>query len=154
MKTTQIYGMINAHNLTGIDHFDYIRVDDYGLFIKVWNDTSQVVSTKVGMPTQRKLKGFLYWYHEQKKSGMIPAKADFNATAMRLTVYEFDTEKVGKELDLMELDPGKIEMDLKWWPFKEELLNMAKFVMGVNNNPIILCNKDGSDGRLGPTECL
>ena len=44
---------------------------------------------------------------------------------------EFDTEKAGKELDLTNLDPGKIEMDLKWWLIKEELLNMAKNVIVV-----------------------
>ena len=59
MKITQRDGMIKAHNLTGMDDFDYIRVDDARSFIKVWNDTSQAVATKVGMPTQRKLQGFL-----------------------------------------------------------------------------------------------
>ena len=49
---------------------------------------------------------------------MIPAAADFNATAMRLATNEFDAEKAGKELDLTDLDQGKIEMDLKWCPFK------------------------------------
>ena len=51
--------MINAHNLTGMDDFDYIRVDDAESFVKVWNDTSQAVATKVGMPTHQKLQGFL-----------------------------------------------------------------------------------------------
>ena len=59
MTNTQYDGMINSHNLTGMDDFDYIRVNDAGLFIKVWNDTSQAVATKVGMPAQRKLQGFL-----------------------------------------------------------------------------------------------
>ena len=34
--------------------------------------------------------------------------ADFNVSAMRLAVNEFDAEKAGKELDLTDLDPGKI----------------------------------------------
>ena len=59
MKITQRDGMINSHNLTGMDDFDYIRVDDAGSFVKVWNDTSRAVATKVGMPTQQKLQGFL-----------------------------------------------------------------------------------------------
>ena len=67
---------------------------------------------------------------------MIPAAANFNATAMRLAVNEFDAEKAGKEMDLMDLDPGKIEMDLKWWPFKEALLNMAKNEVEVDNDPL------------------
>ena len=91
---------------------------------------------KVGMHTQRKLQGFLYWYHAQRKRGMIPAAADFNATTMRLVVNEFEAEISGKELDLMELDPGKIDMDLKLCMFKEALLNMAKNVMGVDNDPL------------------
>ena len=39
-------------------------------------------------------------------------------------------------MDLKDLDPSKIEMDLKWWPFKEALLNMAKNVIGVKNDPL------------------
>ena len=128
--------MINAHNLTGMDYFDYISVDDAGSFIKVWNDTSHAVTTKVGMLTHRKLQGFLYWYHDHKKRGMILAAANFDTIVMRLAVKKFDAEKMGKELDLTELGSGKIDMDLKWWPFKEELLNMANNVMGVNNNPL------------------
>ena len=40
MTITQRDGMINAHNITGIGDFYYIRVDDSGSFIKVRNDTS------------------------------------------------------------------------------------------------------------------
>ena len=88
------------------------------------------------MLTQCKLQGFLYWYHDQKKRGMIPAEADFDSTAMRLAVNEFDAKKSGKDLDITDLDPGKIEMELTCWPFKEAFLNMAKNVMGVDNDPL------------------
>ena len=101
--------MINAHNFTGMDDFDYIRVDDGGSFVKVWNETSQAAAKKVGIPTQRKIQGFLYWYHDQiKGGGVIPVADDFNATTMRLVVKKIDAEKAGKELDLMDLDTGKI----------------------------------------------
>ena len=59
MKITQRDGIINAHNLTSMDDFDYIRVDDVESFVKVWNETSRSLAPKVGMPTQRKLQGFL-----------------------------------------------------------------------------------------------
>ena len=59
MRINQCDDMINAHNLTEMDDFDYIRVDDAGSFIKVWNDTSRAVGTKVGMPTQRNIQVFL-----------------------------------------------------------------------------------------------
>ena len=114
IKTTQRDGMINAENLIGMEEFDYIRIDDAGSFINIWNDTSEAVATKVGIPTQSKLQGFLYWYHDNKKRGMIPVEANFDTTAMRLVVENFDTEKVGKELDLTDLDPGKIYIYLKW----------------------------------------
>ena len=67
---------------------------------------------------------------------MIPVAADFDVTNMELAVKNIDAEKVGKELDLKDLDPGNIEMDLKWWQFKEAFLNMAKNIMGVNNKPL------------------
>ena len=59
--------MINSHNLTVMNDFDYIRVDDFGSFVKVWNETSRAVAMKVGIYTQHKLQGFLYWYHDQRK---------------------------------------------------------------------------------------
>ena len=37
-------------------------------------------------------------------------------------------------MDLTDLDPDKIDMDLKWWLFKETLLNMANNVIKVNND--------------------
>ena len=67
---------------------------------------------------------------------MIPSSAVFDATAMRLAVNKFDAKKGGKELDLTDLDQGKIEMDLKWWPFKEAFLNMANNLTGVDNDPL------------------
>ena len=109
------------------------------------------MATKVGMPTQRKLQGFLYWYPEHRKRGLIPAAADFDATPMRLAVNEFDAEKAGKGLDLMDLDPGKIEINLKWWPFREAFLNMAKNVMEVDNDPIYyLISLDQPTGWVPP----
>ena len=33
-KITQSYGMINTHNITGMDNFDCIRVDDAKSFVK------------------------------------------------------------------------------------------------------------------------
>ena len=151
MTTTHHDGMINVHNLTGMDDFDYIRVNDVRSFIKVWNDTSQAVSMKVGMPTQRKLQGFLYWYHDQKKRGVIPAAANFDATAMRLAVKKIDAEKSGKEIYLTDLDPGKIDMEIKWWPFKESLLNMSKNIMGVDNDPLYyIIRPDHPAGLVSP----
>ena len=84
--------MINAHNLTGMDNFDYIRVDDVRSFIKVCNKISLSVATEVCIPIQHKLQGFFYWYHHHRKKGMIPVAADFDVTAMRLAVNEFDAE--------------------------------------------------------------
>ena len=119
MTITQRDVMINSHNLTGMDNFDYIRVNDTGSFVKVWNETSRVVATEVGMPTQCKLQGFLYWYHYQGKRVMVLTPADFDATAMRLAVNKFEAKKAGKEMDLTDLDPGKIEKDLKCWRIEE-----------------------------------
>ena len=42
--------MINANNLTGMENFDYIRVNYAGSFVKVWNETSQAVYKKLAFP--------------------------------------------------------------------------------------------------------
>ena len=69
---------------------------------------------------------------------MILSAEDFNVTDTSLAVNEFDAKKAGKELDLTDLDPGKIEMELKWCPFKEKFLNMDKNVMVVDKPPYIM----------------
>ena len=51
MNITQRDGMINAHNLTSMDNFYYIRVDDSKSLVNIWNETSLAVDTKVGIPT-------------------------------------------------------------------------------------------------------
>ena len=68
--------------------------------------------------------------------GLIPAVANLEVTTMRLEMKKFDAEKAEKELDITELDPDKIEMDLNWFPFKGAFLNMAKDLMGVDNDPL------------------
>ena len=60
MMITQRDGMINAHNITSMDDFDYIRVDDAKSFVNVWNEISRAVAKKVSMLTQRKMQGFLF----------------------------------------------------------------------------------------------
>ena len=94
------------------------------------------MATKFGIPTQRKIQVVLYCYQYQRKRGLTPAATDFDVKAMRLAVKEFDAEKSVKELDLTDLDPGSIEIDLKCWTFKEALLNMSKNVMGFDIDPL------------------
>ena len=52
MTIIHLDGMTNAYNLMVMDNFGYIRVDDAGSFVKVWNETSQAVATKSGMTPQ------------------------------------------------------------------------------------------------------
>ena len=59
IKINQRDGMISVHNLTGMDDFYYIKVDDAESFVNIWNETSQAVATKVHIPKQHKLKGLL-----------------------------------------------------------------------------------------------
>ena len=92
MTITQWDGMINSYNLMSMYDFYYIRVDDAKSFVKVWNEISQEVATKVGIPAQRKLQVFLYWYHVQRNWRLIPTTSNFDVATMRLTVGEFDAE--------------------------------------------------------------
>ena len=49
------------------------------------------------------------------------------------------------------MDPDKIEMDLKWWPFKESFINMAKNLMGVKNNSLYyIIRPDQPEGWVPP----
>ena len=72
----------------------------------------------------------------RERWGLIPAAADFDVAAMGLTVNKFDAEEAGKELDIINFDPGNIEIDLKWRPLKDALLNLSTNVMGVDNDPL------------------
>ena len=110
MTNTQRGGMNNVHNFTSMDNFDSIRVDDTKSLVKVWNETSQAVTTKFVIPTQHKLQGLLYWYHDQRKRGLISAVADFDVATMRLTVGEFDAENRARNW----ISRNWVQVRLKW----------------------------------------
>ena len=67
-----------------------------------------------------------------EKKGIDTGGSRFRCKRHEVGGERLDAEKAGKELDLTDLDPGKIEIDLKCWMFKEALLNMAKNVMGFD----------------------
>jgi hypothetical protein len=79
LNGTQSLGMINTHDIAGMDDFQLMCPGDAYKLIKTYNDTVlRSVANKIGLPAQKRIEGFLYWYHDLHKRGITPDAADFN----------------------------------------------------------------------------
>ena len=65
LNPTQANGMISTHDIMGMDDFQIMRPEDTYRFVKTYNDSTRTVANKIGLPAQKRLEGFLYWYHDQ-----------------------------------------------------------------------------------------
>jgi hypothetical protein len=60
LNATQAAGMINTHDIAGMDDFQLMRPGDAYKLIKTYNDTVRSVANKIGLPAQKRIEGFLY----------------------------------------------------------------------------------------------
>ena len=60
---------ILAHDLSGMDDFEFMPYDDVQQIAKIYNDrqTGNNANRKIGYPVQWKLQGFLYWYQDRQQ---------------------------------------------------------------------------------------
>lgn len=153
LTPTQANGMISAHDIIDMDDFQIMRPEDTYRFVKTYNDTVRSVANKIGLPAQKRLEGFLYWYHDHFKRGIIPDANDFNAQAVIDAVEAYTADKASKDMPSTDIDPGKIETDLKWWDWKDGFINMSKLTMGVDNEPLFyVIREDHDPGWVAPND--
>lgn len=153
LNATRTAGMINAHDIESMDDFQLMRPEDAYKFLKTYNDTVRSVANKIGLPAQKRLEGFLYWYHDQHKRGITPNATDFTNQAVIEAVQAYAADKASKDMQPTDIDPGKIEIDLKWWDWKDSFYNMTKLTNGVDGDPLYyVIRPDREPGWVPPND--
>lgn len=140
---------IDFHDITSITDFKIMKPSNAATMIKAYNDSlqSRQRDRKFGSLIEKKLAGFLTWYHDQLKRGMTPDINDFTADVMLEAVAEFDTANSDRDSGKFDFDPPKLDTGMKWFTYKSQMQGGFSLVKGVDNDSLlytILPNKPAS----------
>ena len=97
------------------------------------NDRYRTAAQKIGFPVQKKIKGFLYWYHDRIRRQEPINPADFTVARMKTAIKECAVGAARKTAEYTEITVGKIKTDMLWWDWKDRFI----------------CRLDNKDGALG-----
>lgn len=136
MTGVQSNGLINVHNITGMDDFSIMRPSDADKMVKIYNSSHRTMANMIGLFVKIRLEGFLYWYHDQYKRGITPNGGDFDADTMKAAINDYNADKVGESKGETDFNIDKIQTGLEWWTFKETFVNMTKVTRGADNDPL------------------
>ena len=127
---------ITCHALTSMDDFEFMEPDDVGDITKMYNDRHRNAAQKIGFPVQKKISGFLYWYHDKIRRQEAIVAADFNVAAMKQAIKDCAADSSEKDTDVVDIEVGKIEVEMGWWDWKEKLTSKLESRKGVNGTPL------------------
>lgn len=125
---------ITVHSITGMDDFSFMDPDEVAQIMKMYNDRQTGANShrKLGFTVLKKLKGFLYWYHDKQRRQQVAVAAEFNAAALSKALGDLKVESTSKDSEV-DMEVGPIEIEMDWWKWK------ARFVAAMEN-------KTGCDG--------
>lgn len=155
LTAAQVNGLLTVHSLTDLSDFQTMRPKDASKFVKIYNDTSSArnIANKIGLPAVKRIEGLFYWYHDLSKRGITPNPDDFDAATLSRAIDAYAADEAGKDITETDIDPGKIETDLKWWNWKDEFINMSKQIKGVDGEPLYyVIRPDHDDAWEAPNE--
>ena len=127
---------IETHGMTSLRDFRYITPDDVSEFATQTNNGIRTPANRLGGITQKKLQGFLFWYHDRLKRQQLIAAAMFTAEVMDESIEEFSSVKANEKADDIDIDVGKVETEMKWWDWKEQFESMLWALTGASNDPL------------------
>ena len=120
--------------MTSLRDFRYITPDDVSDLATQINTGIRTPANKMGGITQKKMQGFLYWFHDRLNRQQPVAAAMFTADVMDESIEEFISVKANEKADDIEIDVGKVETEMKWWDWKEKFESMLWAIKGANKN--------------------
>lgn len=147
--------VIQAHSITGMDDWAYVKPDETETFAKDVNANLRNLANRFGSIHCKKLAGYLTWYHDLKKRGQPVVAAEFTPAVMNEWVERFETGKAEKEADKPDVEVGKVKVDLEWWDWKESWESMLTSKKGIDSDPLIrVVLPDLKPGETAPNERL
>ena len=120
--------------ITSMDDFALMYDDDAKSIMETYNK-SQARNNNVGFLTQKKLQGFLYWYHDKERRQEPIVAAEFTNAALAEALRAQRVEDSAKDTEV-EIDVGAIDTDLGWWKWKEKLQSKLDNKLGITGIPL------------------
>ena len=125
---------INSIPLTSMDDFALMHEDEAKSIMETYNK-SQTRAHNVGFLVQKKLQGFLYWYHDKERRQEAIVAADFTNAALTEALRAQRVEDSAKDTEV-EIDVGTIDTELGWWKWKEKLQSKLDNKLGITGIPL------------------
>ena len=122
--------------ITGMDDFEMIEHTETESVVKMHNERYRNAAQKIGFPGQKKLKGFIFWYHDRLRRQEPIVAAEFTDVRMKKAVKECAAEKSKRDADPVEIVVGKIETELEWWNWKDRFYSRLDNINGALDAPI------------------
>ena len=149
---------IDTHDMRSMRDFKYITPEDVTEFATQTNSGIRTPANRMGGITQKKLQGFLFWYHDRVKRSQPVDAAMFTVDAMDDAIEEYLSSKANEKSDDIDIEVGKVETEMKWWDWKEQFESMLWAITGAANDPLYYIIRPAmaphewpADGRLERT---
>ena len=113
---------VNTAGITSLDDFVILQPDDAKETCKRHNEahsTGQLRQFALGITHQKKLEGFLYWYHDKRRRQQPIIAAEFTLNVMVESMEKYRAQTVEEETEQKELNPGQIETGSGWFGWSE-----------------------------------
>lgn len=123
--------------ITGMADFRMLRPSDASTIIKRHNEANNTTATRsynLGITYQKKLQGFLYWYHDKFKRGLDIVSTDFTSVVMYECMAKDHAETVAQEVEQKELNPGPIETGAGYFDWSERAVSAFLAMRGKSGD--------------------
>ena len=98
---------ITCHGITSMDDFEFIEHTETESVVKMHNDRYRTPIQKIGFPVQKKLKGFLYWYHDRLRRQEPIVAAEFTTARMKTAIRECAIDAAADDTEQVKITVGK-----------------------------------------------
>ena len=113
---------INTAGITSMDDFMMLQPEDAKDIVKRHNEahsTGQLRQFQLGITHQKKIQGFLYWYHDKRRRQQIVIATEFTQAEMVNSMAKERATSVARETEQKDLNPGQIETGSGWFAWCE-----------------------------------
>ena len=144
---------ITCHSISNLDDFACMKPEDTESVVKHHNDRLARTSPhRIGFVLEKKLRGWLFYYHDQKRRGNAIVPAQFTTAAMNRAINEYESFKQAKEEKTTDIDVDKIDTGVDWFTWKESFTSLLEIKTGVGGSPLARCIREDKPAGWTPAQ--
>jgi len=118
-----------------MDDFLILHPDDCTNIIRRHNDAHQTTALRqysLGITYEKKLEGFLYWYHDKKRRQQPIVAAEFTVAKMVECMALQRADTVARDTETKDLNPGPIDTKGGWFQWCERAESAMIAMLGMS----------------------